>query len=358
MKIKLAILDAEQSYLSRITSALQSRYSEKLEIYCFTDAAKALAALAGSGIHVLMASSAFDVDRGKVPAQCGFAYLVESHDIAEVNDQRAVCKYQKIDQFYNSVLAVFADTKASKIVSRAQAQAQDVELVVFTSASGGAGTTSAAIACAISSARQGKRTLYLSLESFGNTDLYFDGEGIADFRDVLFAMKSGNVNAVVKLESSIRRDSSGIFYVSSPKSAMDILAMTTEDVEELLSLCCRSGLFDRVVVDTDFSADEKKIALLKQAKLIVFVCDGSDISNEKLRRAYESIQLVEQRESVMILERVSVFYNKFSNKTGKHVSIPGLSLIGGSPRFENTAFLKVISNLARSTAFDSITRDS
>jgi len=358
MRIKLAILDAEQSYLSRIASALEARFSEKLEIYCFTDPGIALETVRSSSVHVLMASSAFDISRSNVPQNCGFAYLVESHDIAEINDQRAVCKYQKIDQFYNSVLAVFADARTGKIVSHAQAQAHNVQLFVFTSASGGTGTTSVAIACAMNSAKQGSRTLYLNLEGFGNTDLYFDGEGAADFRDILFAMKSRNVNAVMKLESSIKRDSSGVYYFSSPKSAMDICALTAGDMDDLLDLCGRSGLFDRIIIDTDFYVDDKRISLLRQAEAIVFICDGSDISNEKLRRAYESIMLVEQRDNVLILERVSIFYNKFSNKTGKQASIPGLNLVGGAPKYEHAAYMKVIRNLSDFAVFNNIVRKS
>lgn len=37
MKIKIAILDSDKNYLSRMVSAFSARYSEKTEIYSFTE---------------------------------------------------------------------------------------------------------------------------------------------------------------------------------------------------------------------------------------------------------------------------------------------------------------------------------
>ena len=37
MRIKLAILERDQSYLSRIVSVFNTKYADKFEIYSFTD---------------------------------------------------------------------------------------------------------------------------------------------------------------------------------------------------------------------------------------------------------------------------------------------------------------------------------
>ena len=49
MKIRLALLEKDQSYLNRIVSAFSTKYADKFEIYSFTDPGVALATLALTG---------------------------------------------------------------------------------------------------------------------------------------------------------------------------------------------------------------------------------------------------------------------------------------------------------------------
>ena len=81
MRIKLAILEKDQSYLNRIVAAFGTKYADKFEIYSFTDQAIALSTLDSSRIDVLVASDAFDIDSTALPKRCGFAYFVDSPDV-------------------------------------------------------------------------------------------------------------------------------------------------------------------------------------------------------------------------------------------------------------------------------------
>ena len=103
MKIKLALLDNDQNYLNRIVSVFNIRYADKLEIYSFTKIESALSALESTRIDVFVSSVAFDVNTAALPKRCGFAYFVDSADIDSVNNQRAICKYQKADLIYRQI---------------------------------------------------------------------------------------------------------------------------------------------------------------------------------------------------------------------------------------------------------------
>lgn len=100
MKIKLALLDSDQNYLNRIVTAFNIKYADKLEIYSFTKLESAMAALEPSRIDVLVASDTFVVESSALPKRCQLAYFVESADVDSVNDQRAICKFQKADLIY------------------------------------------------------------------------------------------------------------------------------------------------------------------------------------------------------------------------------------------------------------------
>ena len=75
MKIKLAILDSDVNYLSRLTSAFESKYAEKLEVYFFTNKEIAISSLQENRIDMLVASEFFEIDQSKIPNRCGFAYF-------------------------------------------------------------------------------------------------------------------------------------------------------------------------------------------------------------------------------------------------------------------------------------------
>ena len=109
MKIKLALLDNDQNYLNRIVSVFNIRYADKLEIYSFTRIESALSALESTRIDVFVSSVAFDVNTAALPKRCGFAYFVDSADIDSVNNQRAICKYQKADLIYRQILSIYSE---------------------------------------------------------------------------------------------------------------------------------------------------------------------------------------------------------------------------------------------------------
>ena len=109
MKIKIAILDKEQTYLSRVMNSLEGKFSDKLEIYCFTDAEKALNTVVQSNIDVFFASYVYEIETHRIPERCGFAYLVDTKDVDKYNGERAVCKFQKLESFYGDIVDIFTD---------------------------------------------------------------------------------------------------------------------------------------------------------------------------------------------------------------------------------------------------------
>ena len=108
MKIKLAMLESDSSYLRRVVSMFNSKYAEELEIYSFTDVDASIACLEEKKIDVFLASDNFKIDFTQVPQRCGFAYLVESLDINMVDNHKAICKFQKGELIYKQILSISA----------------------------------------------------------------------------------------------------------------------------------------------------------------------------------------------------------------------------------------------------------
>ncbi len=343
MKIKLAVLERDESYRKRIVSILSTRFAETLELYSFTGLEVAISMLDNAKIDVLLADDSFSVDVGQLPRRCAFAYFVESSDIETLNGQPVVFKYQKIDLIYKQILNLYAETSGE--VSGLRMGSGDCKIIVFGAASGGTGSSSMAAACAIHFSEQGHRVLYLNLEQFGDAGVFFSADGQYDMSDVVFTVKSKKANLALKLESCVRRDPCGVYFFARPKIALDLMELGADEKTQIVSELSSAGAYDRIIIDCDFSLSKDDMALYQQAHAIVLVGDGSEVSNEKTVQAYHALEIMEQNVDAPIRYRMRLIYNKFSNKTCELLPDIGLESLGGIPRFEHAKTADVVKRL-------------
>ena len=352
MKIKLAILEKDQSYLQRIISVFSTKYSDKFQIYSFTNEEAAYSTLSDTKIDVFVASDVFEIDKKRVPRRCGFAYLVDSLDVETVNDERAICKFQKVDLIYKQILSIYSENAGN--IAGLKIGDDTAKIIAFESVSGGCGGSTMAAACALHFAAQGKKTLYLNLEKFGSADTFFSSEGQFDMSDIIYALKSKKANLALKLESCVKQDPRGVFFYSQSKLALDMLELSTDDILRLISEIKLMGSYNIIVLDLDFSIGAEMLKILHQSHAVVWVGDGSEISNSKLFRAYTALSIIEQDSDAPLLNRTSIIYNKFSNKTCKTLDDLGIKIVGGNPRFEHATTSMVVGQLAPKEMFDKI----
>lgn len=350
MKIKLAILEKDQGYLTKIVSVFSTKYADKFEIYSFTDKEVALAHLEEAKIDVLVANDVFDIDMNILPNRCSFAYFVDSPDIDMKNEQHAICKFQKAELIYKQILSVYSEKAGS--VSGVQLGDNNAKILVFNAISGGVGSSSVAAATAMYLATKGKKTLYLNLEKFGSSEAFFKAEGQFNMSDIIFALKTKKTNLGLKLESCVKQDKSGVYFYSQPAVALDMTELSCEEILRLLGEIKLVGSYDYIVVDMDFGLDKESRKIYRHAHALVWVGDGSEISNEKLCRVYQALSILEQNEESPLTNRIKFVYNKFSNKTGKVVDIAGIKRIGGAPRFEHATTIQVVEQLASMSMFE------
>lgn len=345
MKIKLAILDQDKSYLGRLANVLSSKYADKFEVYSFSDLEIAIQNTASSKVDVLIASDIFDIDINQIPGRCAFAYLVDSQDIDEYKSQRTICKYQKVDQIYKQILSLYSENAGS--VTGLKLTDEDCRIIIFSSPCGGTGTSTMAAACAVHNAAAGKRTLYLNLERFGSSNAFFAADGQFDMSDIIFVLKSKKANLQMKLESCVRQDKSGVFFFSESKIALDMLELKTDEIIKLISELRLTGAYDCIIIDIEFGLDEDKMKIFAQGHAVVLVSDGSRNANTKLIRAYNALITMEEGKEVTISGRMSYVFNRFSNKTGDAVEIAGLKNIGGAPRYEHADNEQIVAQLSK-----------
>lgn len=352
MKIKLAILEQDKNYLERIVHVFHTRYADEIEVYSFTEEDTAFAAINDMKVDVLLANEWFDIDTSVLPERCRFAYLVDSHGIDTVNEQRAICKFQKVDLIYKEITSIYAE-KAVGIATANQEEGR-TKVLMFASPSGGTGNSSMAAACATHFSKQGKRCFYLNLEKFSSTDIFFQGDGAHSMSDIIFFLKSKKANLSTKLESCVKQDISGVCFYGAARNALDMMELKMEDIQRLISEIRMTGTYDYIVVDMDFGITKEYLRLFRKAHQIIWISDGTTVSNRKIMMAYCALETKEQEDRRTILSKTSLIYNKFNNKTSKVIDDIRIQNIGGTPRFEGADERTVVEHLSNMNFFQMI----
>lgn len=352
MKIKLAILDNDKNYLGRIIATLEAMYTDKFQVYSFSDLDIALKTINEANIDVFVAGDSFNIDFSQLPKRCGFAYLVETPGIETLNGHQTICKFQKVDSIYKQILSIYAEYAGN--ITGLKIADEDCKIITFASPSGGTGSSTMAAACAIHFAARGKKTLYLNFEPFGSSDVFFSGEGMFTMSDVIYALKSKKTNLSLKLESCVKQDRRGVYYFSQSEFALDMLELDKDDIIRLISEIKITGSYEYIIVDMGFGVDKAHLDVYRQTHALVVVGDGSEISNMKIFRFYNALVTKEQSSDENVLKRISLAYNKFSNKTGKVLEDVELKKIGGAPRYEHATTAQILEQLSLLDMFEKI----
>lgn len=352
MKIKLAILEKDTSYLNRIVSVFSTKYADKFQLYSFTDPQIAISSIGIEKADVLIANDSFEIDPTTLPKRCSFAYFVDSTDIDTINGQRAICKYQKAELIYKQILSIFSEN-AGRF---ADLKLTDDECIIYTFSSpcGGSGTSCVAAACAMRLASQGKKVLFLNLNAFDSADLFFSGEGQFCMSDVIFSLKSKKANLAMKLESYVKQDVSGVFFFSKAKFALDMLELRHEEQLQLLSELKILGAYDYLIVDMDFGLDKQHMDFYNKSRVVVMVGNGSETSNMKIKSAYSALTMMDQNSDVAMTGRFALIYNRFSSKTGNMIEDIDIRNVGGAPVYANATCQQVAKQLKQMDMFDKL----
>lgn len=345
MKIRVAIFEKDELYLKKITAIFNKKYLEKIQIYCVTNIDLVKKILEDNKIDVLLSNEEYDINTEILPKRCGFAYLTESNDIKQWKDNIAIGKYQRIDLIYKEILNIYAE-KAADLGVNKEVINNTTSIYTFVSASGGTGSSTIAAAVSINAAKAGKKVLYLNLEKFGNVNVFFRAEGNGNLSEAIYAIKSRKSNLFLKLESNIKTASNGVSFFDNCKNSFDIMELTKEDINQFIFHLTSSKLFDCIVIDCDFEISDMVIEIFKMSSVIYFVNDGSVISNEKFMNVYNTLEIYEQQHEIRILDKITVFYNKFRNKTSTMIENNDIKIVGGIKMYDGASAEQIITEIS------------
>lgn len=351
IRIRVAILDTDETYSGRLANAFNTYYQDKLEVYSFTDKDIAMQFLSSNRIDVFLVDENIDIEVLEIPSKCAFAYLTVMNSANLVNGQKTVCKFQKVDLIYKEILSLFSEVSNYSFSSNGQAK--DKRIISFISFAGGTGSSTLAAAYATRLSKQGKKPIYLNLELFGGADEFFNDEGNMGMSDIIYSLKSKKNNLGLKIESAVRKSSTGVFYISSANIVLDIIELNKDDILTLINEVNSIDDYDEIIIDYNFKFADVDLEIMRKSDNIVVVSDGTDISNSKTFRCINSLQLIEQQKDEKIVAKIKLFYNRFSSTNGKKLTDVNVDAIGGAPHYHG-ATKQIVESISAINDLDKI----
>lgn len=350
--IKILILDKNENYLNKLIKFFNVKYSDKLEIYSFVEYQKAITLLEETKIDIFLVSDYFDVDIDSIPRRCSVVYLCDTANIELINGVKAICKYQNVDLIYKQILNIYSDNASIKSIVKPASNLKN-KIICFNSIGGGSGASTISASCAMYYARLGKKTLYLNLEKFGSSDVFFYGDGQFNMSDVILALKSKKSNLAIKFESYVKKDKTGVNFFSSAKIALDMLELTIDDITTLISEL--KDTYEVIVIDSEFTLDKEIRDMFNKLNILsVWVSDSSEMSITKLNRVYESIAILESNENISLLNSVYLLYNKYNCQFPHNDAGLNLRTIGNIKDYEYSSIRQLLDYVSSSNIFGNI----
>jgi len=275
MKIRLLIATADKDYTDHLTKTISKGYAETLELNVCTTPERLTDMTDSNRYDAALLEPDFVSAAKPGSILVPFVLIDELGPGADGGELKGIRKYQRISSMTGQILEGCAEAGRGK----SAADAEKARITAVWSPAGGAGKTTVALAYAANKASAGKQVVYLNLENFSSTSVYFPESG----RSISKALEKLESNLQLFLLGIRQQDSgSGILYFCGPENYDDISILTVEDIEKLLTACAVE--IDELVVDLPSQIDPRIVKTLAMSDKVLLVTDQSSTSQVKLNQ--------------------------------------------------------------------------
>lgn len=194
----------------------------------------------------------------------------EEDQTADLNVNH-IFKYTSIKEIFNEITGKSADVLKIKTGTK-----QETQVVLFYSASGGAGKTTAAIGVSASLTKNYKKVLYINAARLQVFQHMLENYSAITAADVYAKLAVADEDIYSSIKHVIRKE---LFsYIPPFKAALMSLGLKYSVFEKIILSAKRSGEYDFIIVDADVTFDEDKASLLNLSDKVVIITNQSLVS--------------------------------------------------------------------------------
>ena len=199
------------------------------------------------------------------------------------NKNVCMYKYQNAEKIYRDVMRAYADREETPLVS---VVTQDAHFSIVYSPINRSGKTTFAVTLALAYSKL-RKTLFVTLDEYGGVFRYIAAQAMADLSDVIYAFRQGECSWA-RIEATVCEFGT-LRYIPPVRYAEDILAVTPEEMCEVLRCIAREGNFEEVVIDAG-AYGKRVIDLLEMCDDVIVPTRSSEVSQCKMEEFYEALE--------------------------------------------------------------------
>ena len=235
----------------------------------------------------------------------------EEDSTADLNVNR-IFKYTSIKEIFNEIAGKSADVFQNK-----KSIAQETQVVLVFSASGGTGKTTIAMGVSASLTKNYKRVLYLNAARLQVFQHMLDNSSAITTSDVYAKLADPTDSIYQEIKHVIRKE---IFtYLPPFKAALMSLGVQYSVFEKIVRSAKKSGDFDYIIIDADTTFDEDKADLIGLADKVLIITDQA-------RSSVVATNLLVSNVNGMSGEKYIFVCNNFQKENSNALISPEISL--------------------------------
>ena len=341
--MKYGIVTQTEEFMGRLTEALGILEPEKYTFFAFPNIEKAKTAARKKQINGILCD--LELAGNEDLEDCPVPLLLLTETKEEENPDLPApryCKYRTCRD-WNQLLQDHKDMRPPVIEKR-----ELKNMILFTSAAGGTGTSTAALAFAQYCAKHRCRVVYLCFDAINMQSSILSPESMFGMDDYLSAVRNDQYDLRALIKRIIVRDEeTGIYTVPPCKMPQDTMCMSGEEITEL----CRqvSGTMQDGIIVVDMKMDSSRNFALPaiMAQYIVLVLDGEQIANQKTMAWYRIFPNITDITRDELNHKTRMLYNRYRQKSGELIRDLPLGKLGGINLRDENDPKKLVRELAR-----------
>lgn len=352
MKFKVAVIDQDGIYLERIAKVFSEKYADKLDIFSYSNMEAYQKGEESNRFDLVLFAEGIIAPQD-IPQNVHAAYFVGQNDIDKIEQFPAICKYQKHEILMKQIMDLCLERESTHYTKK-NVLGNITKVLYVTSASGGTGVSTVAVAAAKHFARTGKKVLYISFEKCAMTDQFFTAADEANFSDVIYLLKSKKGNLVSRIENIVQKDNSGVYFFNPCRTVFDMNELTKTDIETLIKEICALGSYEFIIMDAPTEYDEISYFLCDYADNILLVSNGTSIGEKKLLQMQTAINIWDNEKDARFMSKTKLLYNN-CNLQNKAQNVPlEFQVLGNTPKYDNLSEKQICEQIVNMQFWDNI----
>lgn len=353
VSIRVGITDGNREFFERFHKAMREQYPDEIEVYLFPTLSKALKAVDRFRVKVVLLEpeglSSSDLPTKGLPKTAYFVRLAdrkqeekdwqnrpESNGDDAFSNIPVLCRFRSVAEWHDliikeaSALPGLADKAAGTGTpgGAKPGKKTDCRVVLFTSAAGGTGTSTAARAFAECCQRHNRRVLFLDLQTLPDEPAD-PADGLYTLEDVVLSIRGRRYAPDAVLERTLRSDEEGLVTIPPPQNPAVLFDLTGEEIVTVTDLIKESHKCTIIVLDLGFDATERIVLPLLAADCAVLVSNGTQIANRKTKQLMDVLPGLCTEDPIELYEKICLLYNRFRRGTSEVLQTEALVKLGG-----------------------------